>query len=653
MSHARRFLFASIVLCCVTALAALPGRPVMTATAAGGNVRFLAQDNTCQMRVQIIAATGETFFDSAWRDGNVLDWPVETQGQPLTSGSYHAIVSVKDLEGQVTSKEATLVAASGRVTIEQSPGAEAIVVTGTDGNSPRVTLLAHDGEKGELISTVGDLSFRFGNLLTGNDTERMHLTADGKLGIGTSKPQAPLDVNGIIRTSRGIEFPDGTILTSAAGLRDIEARERSSTAAHDPVVAKTVVASGTTAASSTRLVPGPRTTPSPIFTLDASGVYVRTQLNVYGAATFLQGLDMTGELRLGGQPFAHAFGNHQAFFGMAGNLTMVGGFNTGLGYAALAADTSGQLNTATGNGALAANTTGSGNVANGNVTLNHNTSGGGNAAVGYGALFANISGDSNTAMGEEALSINTTGYKNTASGTFAMRFNSTGAENVASGDSALFTNSSGNYNTASGYQALYSCTGSSNVGIGSQAGSNLTTGGLNIDIFNLGVAGESSTIRIGTDGLQTRTFVAGIRGVTTGGAAIPVLIDANGQLGTASSSRRYKFDIADIGDSTDSLMRLRPVTFRYRAQGEHAPLQYGLIAEEVADVYPELIARNASGQVETVMYQFLAPMLLNEVQKQHRQIERQQTVIDSLNSKLEAVVQRLAALEQGSARSRE
>ena len=147
--------------------------------------------------------------------------------------------------------------------------------------------------------------------------------------------------------------------------------------------------------------------------------------------------------------------------------------------------------------------------------------------------------------------------------------------------------------------------------------------------------------------------MAGIRGVTTVNAdAVPVLIDSSGQLGTASSSRRYKFDIADIGDATDGLMRLRPVTFRYLAHGDNAPLQYGLIAEEVDEVYPELVARNNDGQVETVMYQFLSPMLLNEVQKQHRQIEEQQKTIDALKATLDGVGERLRALEKELGRSR-
>jgi hypothetical protein len=127
---------------------------------------------------------------------------------------------------------------------------------------------------------------------------------------------------------------------------------------------------------------------------------------------------------------------------------------------------------------------------------------------------------------------------------------------------------------------------------------------------------------------------------------VPVLVDASGQLGIASSSRRYKFEFADMGSATDDLLRLRPVTFRYLAHGESAPLQYGLIAEEVAEVYPEMVARNNDGQIDTVMYQFLAPMLLNEVQREHRQIEEQRKTIETLNQTLDALERRIRALER-------
>ena len=212
------------------------------------------------------------------------------------------------------------------------------------------------------------------------------------------------------------------------------------------------------------------------------------------------------------------------------------------------------------------------------------------------------------------------------------------APNTASGNRALYSNTTGSNNTASGHSALFSnTTGNNNIALGNSAGVNLTTGNNNIDIGNRGVAAEGNTIRIG-DANQTRAFIAGIRGVTTGSAdAIAVLIDSNGQLGTVSSSRRFKDDIADMDAASSALMKLRPVTFHYKTDQNPSgrTLQYGLIAEEVAEVYPGLVAHSADGQIETVMYQFLPPMLLNEVQKQQRTIEAQaahfEAAVNALN----------------------
>jgi hypothetical protein len=259
--------------------------------------------------------------------------------------------------------------------------------------------------------------------------------------------------------------------------------------------------------------------------------------------------------------------------------------------------------------------------------------------------FVHNFGSNNTFLGSNAGNFTMTGTDNTASGFEALFVNTTGVGNTANGVQALFRNTTGSYNAASGVSALVNnTTGSSNIGIGTTAGQNLTTGNNNIDIGNVGFSAEASTIRIGSN--QARAFIAGIRAVTTGAAdAIAVLIDSNGQLGTVSSSRRSKFDIAGMGDATDGLMRLRPVTFRYRAHGDHAPLQYGLIAEEVAEVYPELVARNRNGDVETVMYQFLAPMLLNEVQKQHLRIEEQQAENAALRDQLASLLRRVEQLE--------
>jgi len=172
---------------------------------------------------------------------------------------------------------------------------------------------------------------------------------------------------------------------------------------------------------------------------------------------------------------------------------------------------------------------------------------------------------------------------------------------VANGYQALNRNTAGFENTANGFNALgNNTTGRFNIALGSFAGGDLTTGSGNIDIDSTGVAAESDTIRIGNS--QTRTFIAGIRGITTGlNNAVPVLIDSAGQLGTISSSRRFKKEIKPMDSASESILALKPVTFHYKSDATGTP-QFGLIAEEVAEVNPDLVVRDADGEIYTVRY---------------------------------------------------
>ena len=247
-----------------------------------------------------------------------------------------------------------------------------------------------------------------------------------------------------------------------------------------------------------------------------------------------------------------------------------------------------------------------------------------NTALGHLALQSNTTGHSNTANGYFALLHNTTGNGNTANGYFALQSNNTGGSNTALGFQALLSNTIGTGNTATGIFALLSnTTGSNNVALGNSAGAALTIGSNNICIGHSGVAAESSTIRIGTAGTQTRAFVAGIRGIMTDtNDAMAVLIDSNGQLGTVSSSREVKQDIVALGDASERILGLRPVSFRYKehaARGDTTP-QFGLIAEEVEEVFPELVVYDARGRPETVKYHLLVPLLLNELQRHETEI---------------------------------
>jgi len=258
----------------------------------------------------------------------------------------------------------------------------------------------------------------------------------------------------------------------------------------------------------------------------------------------------------------------------------------------------------------------------------------------------------NFRAGLGALPTSAGGIYSTAVGDFALSKNSSGSVNTAVGVDALFANTSGNYNTAIGASASNgNTTGSFNIAIGANAGTNLTSTSNNIHIGHQGTATDSGTIRIGTPFVggcttcQSSAFIAGIYGQSTGLAGAPVVVDSNGNLGTMSSSRRYKENINDMGDASDGLMQLRPVTFRYKTAYEDGsrPVQFGLIAEEVAEVYPDLVARTADGQVDSVRYQLLDPMLLNELQKQHATIAAQKEQIRSLEERLARVEAMLTA----------
>ncbi len=312
--------------------------------------------------------------------------------------------------------------------------------------------------------------------------------------------------------------------------------------------------------------------------------------------------------------------------------------NTASGFDALLSNTSGIYNTASGDIALQANTTGSFNTASGYEALWRNTTGNGNTASGFDALQNNTTGGENTASGQYALFTNTTGSGNTASGLFALDSNTTGTQNTANGGFALDFNGTGSNNTASGYEALArNQTGSNNIGVGYQAGFN-AAGSNNIEIGNSGRSPDNNVIRIGTQGTQNFTVIAGISGVNVTGGA-PVVVNSKGQLGVVSSSRRYKQDIRSMGTVSDRLLALRPVTFRYKKADENGqkPEQYGLIAEEVAKVMPELVVFNEKGQPETVAYQTLTPLLLNELQREHKQIlelKARDTKVDALQAEV-------------------
>jgi hypothetical protein len=257
--------------------------------------------------------------------------------------------------------------------------------------------------------------------------------------------------------------------------------------------------------------------------------------------------------------------------------------------------------------------------------------GGGNTAGGAGALFSITSGLDNTANGAQALYSDTAGSFNTATG-YATLGNTIGGNlNTATGNQALTSNTGGTGNTADGTNSLWlNTTGNYNTALGYYAGSNLSTGSYNIDIGNNGVAGESGTIRIGTTN-QTATFIAGINGTPVSGTA--VVVDANGQLGVAPSSARFKNEIKPMDKASEAVLGLKPVTFHYKEEVDPKQVpQFGLVAEEVAKVDPDLVARDSNGKVYTVRYDAVNAMLLNEFLKEHRRVEELEAAVKQLQS---------------------
>jgi Chaperone of endosialidase len=307
-----------------------------------------------------------------------------------------------------------------------------------------------------------------------------------------------------------------------------------------------------------------------------------------------------------------------------------GSYNTASGYEALYNNTNGAFNTASGFQALYASTTGSYNTASGYYALISNTTASNNTAFGFAALANNTTGVDNTATGYSALFSDTLGGANTASGVNALVLNTTGSNNTASGADALHSNTTGYDNTASGMNALYSnTTGINNVAEGFQAGYYLTTGSNNIDIGNPGAAVDKGIIRIGVSGTQKAAFIAGIYGTSVSGHA--VMISSKGRLGVVVSSERFKTDITPL--NSDKLLQLRPVSFHLKSDPKGV-LQYGLIAEEVAKVYPDLVIRDGSGRIDGVRYDELAPMLLNELQQQQQHSAAQDAKISQLMGEL-------------------
>ncbi len=278
--------------------------------------------------------------------------------------------------------------------------------------------------------------------------------------------------------------------------------------------------------------------------------------------------------------------------------------NTAEGQDALLSLTFGDFNTATGYFSLKSNTTGEFNTAIGAAALQNNTAGLENTAIGYDALFSNTFGSRNIAIGSNALLFNTVGTDNTAIGRFVLRSNTYGGGNTAIGSNALPNDT----------------TGSNNTVVGDAAGSGVTAA-TNVICIGAGVAGAN---------VSNSCYIGSIFGQTSfGGSA--VFINANGKLGTMTSSQRFKDDIKPMDNTSETLFTLKPVTFRYKKEIDSTGTsQFGLVAEDVEKVNPDLVVHDKDGKPYSVRYEQVNAMLLNEFLKEHKKTEKLEATVASL-----------------------
>jgi len=331
-----------------------------------------------------------------------------------------------------------------------------------------------------------------------------------------------------------------------------------------------------------------------------------------------------------------------------GSLT-TGVYNTGIGAYSLLSITDQSLCTAVGAGALFSNTGGT-NTATGAGALLSNTAGTNNTANGTFALFSSTAGNDNTAIGDRALVVADNADGNTAVGSFALGVNTSGSLNTVIGAAALITNTTGSSNTAVGLNSLFSNNGDNNTAVGRGALGGNTSGNNNVALgfgAGSGVTTASNVICIGTNvagnDVNDSCYIGNIFGDTSSGGTA-VFVNTNGRLGTATSSRRFKDEIKPMNKASEMLFALKPVTFRYKKEIDSQGIpQFGLVAEDVEAVNPDLVVRDKEGKVNTVRYEAVNAMLLNEFLKEHRKVQEQGATIAELKKDFRATVAQLTA----------
>jgi Chaperone of endosialidase len=473
-------------------------------------------------------------------------------------------------------------------------------------------------DRGELVTSLNGQT----DDVTLSGTNGLSVSATGGTVTVTSNATASNTAGAIVSRDGSGNFAAGTVTASLAGNA---ATATTAVSFSGSLAGEVTGTQGATAVSNAVSA----NTANAIVRRNGSGSFSAGTVTLAGALALPStAAASAGVITVGGNRFLHTFGTNNTFAGnLAGNTTLTGNSITAFGASALSANTSANFNSAFGYNALLSSTTG-----------------GSNSAFGGGTLVVNTTGIYNSAFGANAL-LSNNGSANAAFGGLALQFNDAGGSNSAFGYNALGTLATGGSNTAIGSSALgFVNVGTNNVAIGASAGQALATGSGNIYIGNDGMAFESNFLRIGSS--QTATFVAGIFGQTSA-SGVAVLVNNLGKLGTILSSRRYKQEIADLDRESDVLMKLRPVAFYYRPEHDDTHTrQYGLVAEEVAAVAPQLVVFDQEGQPQTVRYHFVNAMILNEVQKQRRTGEEQRQVMERQEQELNELRARLSRMER-------
>lgn len=653
-----------------------PSAPTITAAFSAGRIRFTALGEVEKLRLEVFSKASELLFDSGFQPGSIRDWSLkDQQGQALAEGSYLCVITVKDLSGNLRVKQRQILLQAGQASLQladptstATPDPDSGFATVADSSRQGVTVLAHDGKDGQLVSTSGALSFRLGNLFAGTDKEMVRLTPEGNFGIGFTRPQARLDVDGVIRTSQGILFPDGTMQFSAAsktfgapssrsgqmgsGGQGLQPQTAGSGTLN--VIAKWIDSVGTLGnsilfESAGKIGVG---TGFPSATLDVWGIInTSTQYNIDGqkvlstpATNLFIGLyagsaNTTGAYNTFsglGAGLSNTTGTHNSFYGYsAGSNTTTGIHNSFYGTTAGFNNTTGAENSFFGTGAGQSNSTGGYNSFFGTIAGSSNSAGSDNSFFGYIAGAGNSTGNDNSFFGKDTGRYNTTGSFNSFFGSAAGFNHTTGMHNTFIGYGADFNsgNPTGNDNTLLGYNTKVTSGVSNSTAIGANA--QTTT---------------SNTIVLGTS--SETVIVRGKLQVDTLGNAGSQQLCLNGssRLAPCSSSLRYKSDLRPFTGGLSLLNRLQPISFTWKDGGLH---DVGFGAEEVEKIEPLLVNYNATGQVEGVKYDRLTVVLVNALKEQQQQLAAQQTQITELhstkaeNSRLKAqLAEMLARLER-------